>query len=188
MSTKPLSPTLWRTCRMLAGKTRIRLLRHIEEHPGQSVSERAKALDIGISDASQELRRIQSRGLLQVENRGARVIYRLGADPLVYSAAPILQALRTALSHRHAEADEQIRAIAKGLGHRKRIALIQSLRNSPKNSYALHQDLQIPYGSLHLHLQALLESGLIQRENKICCFIPPVHPLAKAIIHLLPPV
>lgn len=171
---------------MLSGKNRVRLLRHILEHPGQSVTERAKALDIGVSDASQELRRIQSRGLLQVDNCGARVIYRFGADPLVYSAAPILKAIRLALAERTPEANEQIRAIAKGLGHRKRIALLQSLRRSPKSAYALHQDARMPYCNLHLHLQGLLDSGLVRRHERIYQFTPSDHPLAKALLKLLP--
>jgi len=172
---------------MLSGKNRIRLLRHINEHPGESVTERAKSLGIGVSDASQELRRIQSRGLLQADNCGARVIYRFGADPLVYSAAPILKAICLSLAERPAEADEQIRTIAKGLGHRKRIALLQSLRRSPKSAYALQQDTRMSYGSLHLHLQGLLESGLVRRNERIYQFAPPKHPLARALIKLLPP-
>ena len=71
---------------MLSGKTRIRLLHHICNHPGDHVSAMAKTMGIGVSAASQELRRIQSRGILQTEYRGAKLIYRLGADPLVYSA------------------------------------------------------------------------------------------------------
>lgn len=43
---KNLNPTLWRTCRMLAGTTRIRLLRELHTHPGQSVSELARAVGI----------------------------------------------------------------------------------------------------------------------------------------------
>ena len=35
---KTLNPTLWRTCRMLAGANRIRLLRAIFAQPGQSVT------------------------------------------------------------------------------------------------------------------------------------------------------
>ncbi len=69
---KNLNPTLWRTCRMLTGTNRVRLLRELHDHPGQSVSQLAAALGIGPSDASQELRRIQSRGLLKSE----RVVFR----------------------------------------------------------------------------------------------------------------
>ena len=38
-----LSPTLWRTCRILSGGTRLALLRRVIKHPGLSVSELAAA-------------------------------------------------------------------------------------------------------------------------------------------------
>ena len=41
-----LNPTLWRTCRVLSGENRIKLLRQIHDHPGQAVSELALAVGI----------------------------------------------------------------------------------------------------------------------------------------------
>lgn len=171
---------------MLSGETRLRLLSHLHQHPGQYVTEIAKAIGIGVSDASQELRRIQSRGILQAEYQGAKLIYRFGADPLVYSAAPILKALRSALSKGTTDEVVRIRAIALGLGHRKRIALIQALRKSPKNAYALQQAAHVAYAGIRLHLQTLLASGLIRSEGRTYKYVPPSHPLAKALVNLLP--
>ena len=54
-----LNPTLWRTCKMLAGRTRIRMLRQLLEHPGECVSALGKRVAIKESAASQELRRIR---------------------------------------------------------------------------------------------------------------------------------
>jgi predicted transcriptional regulator len=181
-----LNPTLWRTCRMLTGKTRIKLLRHLHENPGRNVSDLAKALGIGVSGASQELRRIQSRGLLQVDYRGANLVYRFGADPQVASAAPLLKAIQTTLSANAPDRDEQIHAIAQGLGHRKRIELVQALMKSPKNKYALHQELHTAYPTIGHHLQFLLASGLVRHDGRVFHYVPPVHPLAKALVKLLP--
>lgn len=181
-----LNPTLWRTCRMLSGTTRLRLLRSLEEHPGRNVSELARAVGVGLSAASQELRRIQSRGLLQAERRQASLVYRFGADPQVPSAAPILKALRTALAHRGSKEDAQIQALARGLGHPSRIALLKSLMHGPKNAFALQQEFHLAFRTLDRHLRPLLDSGLIRRENRLLRFVPPVHPLAKALLRLLP--
>lgn len=180
-----LNPTLWRTCRMLAGKTRIKLMRHLHEHPGQNVTAMAEAVGIGVSDASQELRRIQSRGLLQAEHRQAHLLYRFGADPQVLSAAPILKALRSALAE-DPGGDDQIRAIAHALGHPKRIAILRLLMASPKPGHALQVELGTSSGNLHRHLQALLDGGWIRRENRQLHFAAPAHPLAKALVKLLP--
>ena len=181
-----LNPTLWRTCRMLSGRTRIHLLRCLDEHPGRNVSELARAVGVGLSATSQELRRIQSRGLLQTERRRAALIYRFGTDPQVPSAAPILKAIRTALSTPGAEEDERIQTIAHGLGHLKRIAILKSIMAAPKSAFALHKELHLAYRTIHRHIQALLDSGLVRRDERTLHYVPPTHPLAKALVKLLP--
>jgi DNA-binding IclR family transcriptional regulator len=182
---QPLNPTLWRTCRMLSGATRIKLLRHLHEHPGQNVTAMANAAGIGISDASQELRRIQSRGLLQADHRRANLLYRIGADPQVVSAAPLLKALRSALADDPA-GDGQLVAIAHGLGHPRRIAILRLLMAAPLGSRALQHKLGTSSSNLHRHLGALLDGGWIRRENRQFHYAAPVHPLAKALVKLLP--
>ena len=42
-----LNPTLWRTCKMLAGPTRIRLLRQIQAHPESGVTVLGRLAGIG---------------------------------------------------------------------------------------------------------------------------------------------
>ena len=78
-----LNPTLWRTCKMLAGPTRIRLLRQLLATPDEGVSALGRHVGIREATASQELRRIQSRGLLQSNRRGPLLVYRMAADPQV---------------------------------------------------------------------------------------------------------
>ena len=182
----PLNPTLWRTCRMLSGPTRIHLLRCLEENPGRNVSEMAQTVGIGLSAASQELRRIQSRGFLQTEHRQAALLYRFGADPQVPSAAPILKALRAALATHGPAEDARIQAIARGLSHPKRIDLLKALLDSPKSAFALHKEFHLSCRTIDRHLRTLLASGLIRRDNRLLRPVPPAHPLAKALLKLLP--
>lgn len=180
-----LNPTLWRTCRMLAGTTRIRLIRAIHEHPGQSVRQLADLAGIGLSDASQELRRIQSRGLLRSSRNGVCLIYRMEPDPQVASAAPLLKALKTALSTLPAEQDADICRIAFGPAYPRRIALLQVLAAIPKSGLALSRELQWSTFATYSHLQILHECGWIQRVNRQWMISPPDHPLASALARLL---
>ena len=60
-----LAPTLWRTCRVLAGATRLALLRLIIESPDLRVADLAALAGLSESRTSQELRRLQARGLVQ---------------------------------------------------------------------------------------------------------------------------
>ena len=179
-----LNPTLWRTCRMLAGPARVRLLRCLHDHPGRNVSELAREVGLGLSAASQELRRIQSRGLLQAERKGVPLIYRLGADPQVVSAAPLLKALRAMLSS--GEPDEHILVVASGLGHSKRIAMLRSIMGSPKSVFALQRELHTNYANARRHAQQLLDGGFVRREGRILHCVPAVQPLAKTLVKLLP--
>ena len=181
-----LNPTLWRTGRMLAGISRIQLLRCLDQSPGLNVSELAEAVGLGLPAASQELRRIQSRGFLQAERRKAALIYRFGADPQVLSAAPLLKAVRASLARRDPQEDETFQAIARAFGHPKRIALLQLLRTSPQSAFALQKELHWAYRTLQRHLIILLASGLIRRQQRRLQFVPPTHPLAKALVKLLP--
>lgn len=181
-----LNPTLWRTCRMLSGDIRIRLLRALHDQPGRNVTELAKAVDIGLSDASQELRRIQSRGLLQPEHHGAALVYRLGADPQVASAAPLLKALKATFVSQPTVQDATIRAIVGGFAHPKRITILQSLLKAPKSVYALQKEIRTSYSNLQRHLQTLFDSGLVSRKDRNLHFTALAHPLARTLIKLLP--
>ena len=181
----PLNPSLWRTCRMLAGATRVKLLRQLHEHPGHTVSELARATGIGVSDASQELRRIQSRGLLQLERRGSFVYYRFGADPQVASAAPLVRALRTVLAEYPEDRDAEIVRIAQGLSHPRRIALAKALRQAPRQCRDLPAALGMAPTSASPHVAGLVRSGLVRRAGDWLVLEPMGHPLAKALVRLL---
>lgn len=182
-----LNPTLWRTCRMLAGATRVKLLRELHDRPGRGVTELARAAGIGTSDASQELRRIQSRGLLQVDRRGSHVLYRFGADPQVASAAPLLRALRTTLARNRKTQDPEIARIAQGLAHPRRIAIAKALRRSPLRPGQLREALGLATSTARPHLARLVESGWVKRAGDWLVLEPAGHPLAKALIRLLEP-
>lgn len=170
---------------MLAGATRVKLMRQMHEHPGGTVSELAQRVGIGLSDASQELRRIQSRGLLQVERLGACVYYRFGADPQVPSAAPLLQALKSALADHPQDRDPEIARIAKGLAHPRRMAMAKQLTQTPLKLRELQAGGALPISSASLHVRTLIQSGLVGREGRWLLLKPATHPVARALVRLL---
>ncbi len=182
-----LNPTLWRTCRMLAGQTRIRLLRELEKHPGRNVTTLAAVVGIGVSDASQELRRIQSRGLLQAVHHHANLIYRFGADPQVSSAAPLLKALRITLANDDPATDREIQAMAHALAHPTRTQILKALMAEPMTAYALHQSIRVSFAGILRHIKPLIAGGYIHRDRQALRFAPPGHTLARALVKLLPP-
>ena len=180
-----LNPTLWRTCRMLSGSTRIRLLRQMHSEPGQNVAALAQALGISHPFASQELRRIQSRGFLKRTHQGSSIVYLLHADPQVPTAAPLLKAVLNSLITLPHTRDMEMALIASGLAHERRIALASSLLGAPQTAGQLLAEIPMSSCCQTLHLRMLMNSGLIiQTQQRYQSRTPP-HPLGRALIQLL---
>ena len=180
-----LRPTLWRTCRVLAGKTRLQLFRRVIHSPGQSVTDLADQTGIGCSLASQELRRLQSRGLLRSERTGAYVQYVPESDPLVVDARPILTAMITTFAQYSPAEDKQARHIAAALSHPRRIAILKELLNGPRNIHALQATLHIPVRALYRHLTTLQDGKLIGQSRRVFRATHNAHPLAKCLVDLV---
>ena len=178
------NPTLWRTCRTLCGRARLGLLRQILEQPGQNVSQLAGQLEIGVSDASQELRRLQSRGLLTRSCQGASVVYLPTPDPQVPSAAPLLKALRATWAAPHATV-EGVAHCAAGLGSGGRAALVRALSRKPRDARELAELLRMGPATLKSNLKRLRDAGWIAREGKQHVLRPPSHPFMAALLKLL---
>lgn len=181
----PLNPTLWRTGKMLAGHTRIKLLRELSSHTGEGVSALGRRVGIGHAAASQELRRIQSRGLLQSERQGTLQVYRLAADPQVSSAAPLLKAIRSALDQFPPERDREMCVIAAGLAHERRIRIFRFLLGGPCPLRDLPFAVRIPAHPLQVHLSTLQAGGFVARVDDQVSATVPNHPLAKALAKLI---
>lgn len=180
-----LNPTLWRTCRVLAGANRIKLLRQLHDHPGQNIASLAQSLGIGRPYASQEMRRIQSRGFLRPAKCGASLVYSPAADPQVSSAAPLLKAVWTALDHLPAARDADMTVLAAGLAHERRIALARSLLQAPRTPSQLITEHPMAPCSFYLHLRKLTAAGFIMKRKRQLWFQTPGHPLGKVLVQLL---
>jgi DNA-binding transcriptional ArsR family regulator len=181
-----LSPTLWRTCRVLSGATRLSLFRRLAASPGQSVSELAAAEKISRPRASQELRRLQSRGLVGVERMGRYVRYYPKSDPLVSSARPILTALQKTCAQSPSVRDVQMARMARGLSHPKRMDIVCALRRRPLDFQGLCNCLQMPGATLCHHLAFLDEGGWVVRSGRQWKLVAINSPLAKCLLKRLP--
>ena len=180
-----LSPTLWRTCRVLAGPTRLALFRGLARHPGCAVSELADEAGISLPRASQELRRLQSRGLVAVERTGRFVRYYPEPDPLVSSAKPILRAMLEFFARNDASCDPQLALLAQGLGHARRIEMIRALRTGPMDLQTLQTRVQVPMATLRHHFKFLAEGGWVRRNGPRWELATAESPLAKTLLKLL---
>ena len=181
---KQLNPTVWRTCRALSGRTRLGLLRNVLEKPGGNVSQLAELLAIGISDASQELRRLQSRGLLKRSCQGASVVYLPFPDPQVPSAEPLLKALQVAWNGNRG-GNEEIALLAKGLACERRVSVVRTLLQGPRIAAELSDLVRIGPDNLKKHLRILREAGWVAKAGKTFVLCPANHPVQAALLKLL---
>lgn len=181
---KPLSPTLWRTCRVLNGRVRLDLLSGVINEPGQNVSQLADRVGIGVSDASQELRRLQSRGLLKRSCAGRSVIYLPVPDPLVPTAAPLLKTLQSILAKPQVDLGE-IAKIAKGPACERRIAMLRILAQGPRTTARLAEETRINPDTLKQHLGTLQKSGWVEKQGRTFIQSRATHPLHAALLKLI---
>jgi DNA-binding transcriptional ArsR family regulator len=180
-----LTPTLWRTCRVLAGPTRLELLRRIVAKPDACVAELMAAVGISEPRASQELRRLQARGLVQAVRTGRWMCYRPVSDPKVSSAKPLLAAMKAALARRSPEAEAQTIRVAKAFAHERRLKLVCALRRGPCTAGELQFTTSMPGAALARHLAVMKAGGVVRRSGKAWELAPHAHPLAKTMAGLL---
>ena len=180
-----LHPSLWRTCRVLSGETRLKLLRTILDTPGQSVSELAHSLAISLPRASQELRRLQSRGLVQTRPQGVHVRYDPAPDPLVATAAPLLQAAKETFVGFPPAEDHQLTRIATGFSHPRRLSILRLLQIGPMNTRTLEDLSGMTRTALNRHLLKLQTAGLVRREHRQFHVVDHPHPMAQRLLRIL---
>lgn len=177
-----LTPTLWRTARVLSGATRLALLRQIIATPNRCVTDMAAEARISEPRASQELRRLQSRGLVQMVRTGKWTRYRPVTDPKVVSAKPLLAAAKESFAR---WTDEETRLVACAFGHERRLQILRVLKKGPRGVAELRQLGALSRPALFRHLAVLDAGGLVRRTKRGWEWTPNAHPLARAFGALL---
>jgi DNA-binding transcriptional ArsR family regulator len=76
-------PTVWRTCRMSGNPHRLRGLKAVLEEPSSAVGEIAEQTRLSVCHASEYLRALQARGLIQASRVSRWMRYVARPDPLV---------------------------------------------------------------------------------------------------------
>ncbi len=181
-----LHPTLWRTCRVLAGPTRLSLFRRVVAIPDQTVTGLANAVGISVPRASQELRRLQSRGLIQASRQDLFVRYRPVADALVSSAGPLLRAMCETFEAYPESEDADIVRIATGFSHTRRLVIMRWLAVEPRKVSSLDPQAGMSRDALDRHLKKLQAAGFVRRRKGVVRAVEnPRHPLARGLLDLI---
>ena len=179
-----LHPTLWRTCRVLANKTRLRILRELCLCPEQRVSDIGRRLGLSSSLASQSLRALNARGLLAARRVGPLVCYSLCANRSIPNSVRLLKAIQKTFA-----ADknpyENIFKYSTAFTHPRRILIIKALSKRPVQLEEIAFKTNIPFSALARHLRKLAARGFLKHDacGYICSV--PRHRFARLLLYLV---
>ena len=155
-----LQPTLWRTCRVIANRSRLRMFALLLKHPGQTVSAVADSLKLPLPVASQYLRALEARGLIEVRRVGRRVSYRLPGPSSGSHARGIVEALSETF-RLDLDAEATLFKAATAFTHPRRVEIHRALRDKPRTLLELHAATHIPFWALHRHLRKLEDRSFV---------------------------
>jgi DNA-binding MarR family transcriptional regulator len=182
---KALTPTLWRTCRTLANRRRLRLFQAILSNPDVSVAEIAARLRMNPALASKYLRELNARGLLAVRRHAGNVFYRIEPDSSVPQARSLIDALTGVFHEKKSPVDVIFRKVT-AFTHPRRIAIVRRLSHGPTRFSDLRRELKISSPALQRHLHKLASRGFLQSgtDRGIYALKTSCSPLELALLRL----
>lgn len=160
----PLQPTLWRTCRVLANRHRLKILGLLVQSPELTVSGVAERLELSLPVASQYLRALEARGLLAVRRVGRRVQYRLNIASAIEPARELAAAVRLAFQ-RDAAPVEALFRLATTFTHPRRIEIFRALAAEARTTGQLQAVTRISAAALFRHRRKLEARGFVAEHQ-----------------------
>ena len=176
-------PTLWRTCRVLANRKRLRILALSIRQPNQTVSAVASQMRLSLPAASQYLRALEARGLLTCRRVGQRVEYRPAAATTEDAAGEILTALRLVF-RRKAQLIEALFKLATAFTHPRRVEVFRAVKNGTDSFSKLQAATHISARALSRHLAKLEARGFVRSETEIYTVTNQAHPFGRVLARL----
>jgi len=177
----PLNPSLWRTCRVLANRRRLRLLSWIFQQMEITVTTAAQQFGWPLGYTSSALRLLQSRGLLSVQRSGRIVCYFPTPDPTVPFSSDLLEALRCVLFT--PKGLEDAFATLTAFTHPRRLEILRALARGIDKPFDLLRITSMSFPALNRHLAKLRRRGFVtpSRSGRLQ-LTPPSDPLGSALI------
>ena len=177
---KPLRPSLWRTCRVIACESRLRLLWHLFENKELSVCELACRVGMGEPQASIQLRALNARGLILPRREKMRVYYFAKANDGVDFAPQLLEGLRWC--HDRKMRFSSVIHEATAFTHERRIELVRMLHREAMNRDGLLEASGMSTSALSLHLRKLIARKVVREVDGKYRLATPGNPLAEALL------
>lgn len=182
MNPQPLAPTLWRTCRVLANYTRLRILSLLFSTSQQTVSALAGRLRLQLSAASQNLRLIESRGLLSVRRVKLRAYYRINDAP-TRDARILVEAIGSTFQS-VSSPENVIFKSATAFTHPRRIEIYCLLKAQPQSLAQLCSATGISMTAMIRHVHKLEARGFVSNSEGDYAAVTPKPAIGRVLADL----
>ena len=179
----PSQPTLWRTCRAIANRSRLEIFGSLVRQPGQTVSAVAAGLQLSLSAASEYLRSLEARGLIKVRRAGRKVEYRPGPTLRGGPVQSLAAAMRRTCEY-HAHPLETIYRLATAFTHPRRIEIFRVLQPAPKTLAQIKEETRISDRALLRHLRKLEARGFVSCHLGFCSVVKRSDAFGRALARL----
>jgi len=179
-----LNPSIWRTCRALANRRRLRVFRSLLGKPALTVTAVAEENGISRVSATQCLRTLNARGLLRVSRTGRWVEYRVGHDPSVPAAKRLVAALSKQLAGK--DSVERTFKEVTAFTHPRRVRIVGLLARGKEMSIPqLCNATGISVPALHRHLRKLVDRGVVRETEGVYAYARPGSPVLRTLAGLI---
>jgi DNA-binding transcriptional ArsR family regulator len=178
-----LKPLLWKSCRVIACESRLRLLWALFENQELSVSRLCFMLQMSQPNASNQLRMLNDCGLIAFRRKKMNVLYRPEANELTEFAPELLKALRSCYDR--SDSLDSVIQRATAFTHQRRLEIVRVLSEESLSLIGLQQKTGMSAPALSRHLKKLARRGVLRAKGRLYVLIQrPDHPLGKALLKL----
>ncbi len=178
----PLKPTLWRTCRVLANHTQLRIFGELVREAPQTVSGVARSLQLSLPVVSQALRALEARGLLAARREGRRTHYRL-SNMSTGAAQELMRALRSAFRRRPVPVKSLFR-LSTAFTHPRRIEIFRAAHGHAFTLRQIRTATGISMPALLRHLEKLQTRGFVACRGGSYSATNPAEAFGRALARL----
>jgi DNA-binding transcriptional ArsR family regulator len=177
-----LETPLWKTCRVIACETRLKLLWNLFEQGELHVHQLAQTTGLSRTNTSNQMRLLAEHGLVLSRREKMNVIYRAQANAAMRFAPPLLAALKTVLNQ--SMKLETVFRQATGFSHGRRIEIIQTLTGRPRSFDELQSATGMSSSALSRHLGKLESRNFVRHKGRLYSRGKPGNPLGQTLIKL----
>jgi predicted ArsR family transcriptional regulator len=156
---------LWRVCRVLANRLRLRTLLLLKRRQSLRVGEIARAMKISGPTASQYMRALEACGFVRARRVRRAVIYALAWSNKGAFETALLDPLMGELAAGK-KSIEAVFKFATAFTNAGRIEAFRSLKERPKSLIELKSELEWSRWTVRRHLEKLKRRGFVQQRQE----------------------